>query len=237
MAVITISRQYGSGGDEIAQKVCQALDYHLFDKKLVFRAAVDAGLSAQDILDYSEDNHHVQSFIDRLFRRTPPLVTSRYWKEDIHGMRVQEAIDLTEEQVIVLVQKAVLAAHDAGSMVIIGRAGQILLKDLPDVLHLRFEAPLEDRIQRVKLWLKQEKGMTFESIDTRRAAQDLINERDTASADYLHRHYGINWADPLLYHLVINTGKIQPEQAVRCIVDLHGQLVHEKHGELTGALP
>jgi cytidylate kinase len=235
MAVITISRQYGSGGDEIAQKVCQALDYHLFDKKLVFRAAIEAGISTQDILDYSEDNHQVQSFFNRLFRRNAPMVTSRSWKEDIHGMRVQEVVDLSEEQVLMLVQKAVLAAYEADNMVIVGRAGQILLKDLRNVLHLRIEAPLEDRIQRVKLWLKQEKGMTFESIETRRAAQDLIDERDAASADYLRRYYGISWADPLLYHLVINTGKIEPEQAVRCIVDLHGQLVHEKQGDAVGA--
>jgi CMP/dCMP kinase len=237
MAVITISRQYGSGGDEIAQKVCQALDYHLFDKKLVFRAALEAGLSTQDILDYSEDNHQVQSFFARLFRRSAPLVTSRYWKEDIHGMRVQEAIELTDEQVLVLVQKAVMAAYEAGGIVIVGRAGQFLLKDLPNVLHVRIEAPLEDRIQRVKQWLKQEKGMTFESIETRRAAQDLIEARDTASADYLRHYYGISWADPMLYHLVINTGKIEPDQAVRSIIDLHGRLIHEKQGELAGTLP
>ena len=218
MAVITISRQFGSGGDEIARQVCQALEYHLFDKRLVFRAAIDAGMSTMDVLDYSEDSHEVQSFFERLFRRNAPLVTSRFWKEDIHGVRVQEEIVMTEDQVLALVQKAVQAAYENGNMVIVGRAGQVLLKEMPGVFHVRVEAPMEDRIQRVKQWLKQEKGMATDSIETRRAAQDLIRARDEASADYLSRHYEVNWADPLLYHLVINTGRIEIEQAAKLVV-------------------
>jgi len=232
MAVITISRQYGSGGDEIAQSICQALGYQLFDRRLVFRAAADAGLSSSDILDYSEDNHQVQSFIDRLLRRNAPLVSSRYWKEDTHGTRVQETVDLTDEQVLLLVQKAVMAAFEAGNFVIVGRAGQILLKDLPNVLHVRIEAPFEDRIQRVKGWLKRDKGMPFDTIETRRAAQDLIDERDAASADYLRRFYGIAWDDPLLYHIVLNTGKLDPEQAGRCIIALLALMTEEKQVEI-----
>jgi cytidylate kinase len=228
MAVITLSRQYGSGGDEIAQRLCQSLGYHLFDKRLVFRAALDAGMSALDVLDYSEDSHQVQSFFDRLFRRTPPLVTSRYWTEDVHGVRVQEETFMTEEQVLTLVQKAVSAAYQNGNFVIVGRAGQILLMDMPHVLHLRIEAPLEERIQRVKTWLKQEKGMPLDTIETRRAAQDLIHARDEASTDYLRRHYGVDWANPLLYHLVINTGKLSIEQAVRCAIALVEQISEEK---------
>jgi CMP/dCMP kinase len=237
MAAITISRQYGSGGDEIAQQVCRALDYHLFDKRLVFRAAIDAGLSTMDVLDYSEDSHQVQSFFDRLFRRNAPLVTSRYWKEDVHGVRVQEEINLTDEQVLLLVQKAVLAGYENGNIVIVGRAGQVLLKDLPNILHVRIEAPLEERIQRVKLWLKQEKGLSFDSIETRRVAQDLIDARDTASADYLRRFYGVNWADPLLYHIVINTSLVGIDQATRCIIDTLGLIFSEKQTEVNSLMP
>jgi cytidylate kinase len=235
MTVITISRQYGSGGDEIARQICQALGYRLFDKRLVFSTAIEAGLSTMDTLDYSEDSHQVKSFFDRLFRPSTPLFTSRYWKEDLHGIRVQEEISLSEAQVLNLVQKAVIHAYETGQIVIVGRAGQILLKDLPIVFHVRIEAPMEDRIQRVKLWLKQEKGMSFETIETRRAAQDLIDTRDAASSDYLRHHYGIDWADPLLYHMVLNTGKIDLDHATRCIIDTHGLLVHAQHGETVSA--
>lgn len=231
MSVITISRQFGSGGDEIAQRICRSLDFHLFDKTMVLRAAADVGLSNQDFLDYSEDNHRVQSFFDRLFHPNAPLITSRYWREDVSGLRVQETVDLSEEQVLTMIQKAVIGAYETGGFVIIGRAGQILLKDLPGVLHVRIESPFEDRIQRVKQWLKQDKGMTFESIETRRAAQDLIETRDAASADYLRRHYGIAWDDPMLYHLVLNTGKLSVEQAVRCIIDLYCQVAPERQAE------
>jgi cytidylate kinase len=53
----------------------------------------------------------------------------------------------------------------------------------------------------------------------RRAAQDLINERDEASADYIKRFYGADWSDPLLYHLVINTGKLELDHAAQMICD------------------
>lgn len=220
MAVITLSRQFGSGGDEIARMVCKDLGYRMFDRSLIFSAAKETGLSSSDILDFSEDNHRVQTFLERLFRRSGPVVTSRYWTEDISGVRIQEETFLTEEEILGLVQKAVISAYRNGGILIVGRGGQVILKDLPAAVHVRIEAPLEDRIQRVKLWLKEEKGLPFDTIETRRTAQDMIVERDTASADYLRRYYGVRWDDPLLYHLVINTGKITLENAAQCIVGL-----------------
>jgi cytidylate kinase len=230
MGAITISRQFGSGGDEIAMELCHTMSCHLFDKRMIAQAAVEAGISDQEVVDYNEDNHKVQNFFDRLLGRSTPLGTLRYWTEDAQGVRVQEMMPMTEEHALTLVQKAVISAYRSGHVVVIGRAGQILLKDLPDVLHLRIEAPIEDRIQRIKMRLKEERGMPFDTIETRRVAQDMINERDAASQDYLQRHYGVDWADPLLYHLTINTGKITIENAVKLIthlVEMSGMLKAE----------
>jgi cytidylate kinase len=220
MAVITISRQFGSGGDEIADHICQSLGYRHFDKRLIARAAEEAGFSEQQGLDFSEENYKVKNFIDRLSARSRPVAHVRIWKESTAGVRVAEEMQVSEEHALILVQKAVEAAYQNGKVVIIGRGGQILLKDHPDVLHVRIEAPMEDRIQRVKQQLKLEKQMTLDTIDTRRAAQDLIEQRDTASAAYLKRFYGIDWADPLHYHLVINSRKLSPVLAAQIVVDL-----------------
>lgn len=95
-----------------------------------------------------------------------------------------------------------------------------MLKGRPDVLHVRIEAPMEDRVQRAKLQLKLEKKMALDTLDTRRAAQDLIEQRDAARADYLKTFYGSNWSDPLHYHLVINTGKLSPVLAAQVVIDL-----------------
>jgi cytidylate kinase len=209
MTVITISRQFGSGGDEIVERICRILGYQPFDKKLIEKAALEAGLSDQEVVDYSEENFKVAHFLDRLFGRNQPVAKVRVWKEDVQGVRQMEELPLSEANALALVQRAIEAACRIGNVVVVGRGGQILLKDCPDILHVRIIAPMEERIQRVKQEYKLE----------RRPAQDLIEAHDSASADYVKRLYGYDWADPLLYHLVLNTGKLEPEAAARLVVE------------------
>lgn len=216
MAIITISRQYGSGGDEIAERLCECLGYGLFDKRLLLNAAAETGLSEQEIIDYSEENHKVRSFIDRLFARPALIAQVAAARQPSAGIRPEEIV-LREELALTLVQKAVHKAYEIGNTIIIGRGGQILLKDFPDVFHVRVVAPLENRILRVKQEIKQSRQEYFADIESRRAAQDLIIERDTASADYIKQHYNVDWDDPLLYHLVLNTAKLSIDQAVKVI--------------------
>jgi cytidylate kinase len=228
MAVITISRQYGSGGDEIADLLCQELGYHQFDKRLISQAAVGAGLSDQEIIDFSEENYKVKNFMDRLFNRSQTVAQVRVWKEDAQGVRAPESIQIDEEYALMLTKRAVEAAHHTGNIVIVGRGGQVILKDYLDVVHIRIEAPLEDRIQRVKTHMKAENNISTDTVAGRRKAQDLIGARDLASSDYLHRFYGVDWADPCLYHLVINTGKVKIKLAVQMIIDMVNSPIVEK---------
>jgi CMP/dCMP kinase len=216
MTVITISRQFGSYGDEIAQKVCDALEYRYFDKQLILQAAAASGLSQQEIYDYSEENYKVRNFLERLFSRQQTLAEVKIWKEDNQGVRVPESVKLTEDAVLSLVQSAIRYAHHMGNVVIMGRGGQMVLRDEPDTLHVRIEAPLEDRIIRVRAgWQPYETSM-----DLRRAAQDLIVAKDAASIDYLQRFYGVRWDDPSLYHIILNTGKLSIDQASQVITQV-----------------
>ena len=228
MAVITISRQYGSGGDEIADRICQELGYRQFDKRLIAQAAVGAGLSDQEIIDFSEENYKVKNFMDRLFNRSQTVAQVRVWKEDAQGVRSPESIQIDEEYALMLTKRAVEAAHHTGNIVIVGRGGQVILKDYLDVIHIRIEAPLEDRIQRVKNQMKAESNLTADTVEARRKAQDRIGARDLASSDYLQRFYGVDWTDPCLYHLVINTGKIKIKMAVEIIIDVVNSPIVEK---------
>lgn len=220
MAVITISRQYGSGGDEIAHRIGEILDYQLFDKRLVAKTAAEVGLSEQEIIDFSEESHKVRSFLDRLFGSNPMVSEGHIWTEDVTGMRRVEGIRLEEDMLLDLMQKAIRSAHVMGKIIIVGRGGHVILRDQPDVLSIRIEAPMEDRIQRVKDMLRLSKHEYNADVQLRRDAQDLIYARDAASADYLKRFYQVDWADPMLYHLVINTGKISLEQAADVITRL-----------------
>lgn len=227
MAVITISRQTGSGGEEIASRLCQELGYQQFDKRLIVQAAAESGLTEQEAIDYSEENHRVTSFIDRLFGRNKPVVQARIWKEDPTGARSFEEVSLGEESVVALVEHAIRTAHRLGSLIIVGRGGQVILKDKPDVLHIRLEAPVEDRIQRIKDQFRHSRQAFHADMELRRDAQDWIVTRDEASADYLRRFYNVDWADPTYYHLVINTSKVSIDQAVELIARLATEIYPE----------
>jgi cytidylate kinase len=224
MAVITISRQYGSGGDEIAEMICRATGYHLFDKQILARAVSEAGLTDQEVIDYSEGNYKVQNIIERLTGRSRPAAQVRVLKRDPEGQQTAEEMPLSEEQAFSLVRKAVEASYRAGNMVIVGRGGQMILRDHPDVLHVRVEARLEERILRVRGDAEFASRRYSDSVDARRAAQALIEANDDASADYLKHFYDVDWSDPLLYHLVINTSKLALDQAARLIVEAARQL-------------
>ncbi|MCS6845975.1 MAG: cytidylate kinase-like family protein [Caldilineales bacterium] len=208
MAVITVSRQFASGGDEIAARVCELLGYSLFDKTLMAAVAAEAGLTDTEIVDFSETSHRGRSFLDRLLGRRITVAEVRSWREDVRGVRTPTVQRLTDEQAIGMVRATLEAAYRRGDVVIVGRGGQAALKGRPDVLHVRIEAPLEHRIQRC-----------MDELDLPQVeAELLIEERDRAALDYVQRYYGINPADPQHYHLVINTGLLDLETAADVIV-------------------
>jgi cytidylate kinase len=215
MAVITVSRQFGSGGDEIAARVCEILGYGYFDKKLMARVANEVGLSEGEIVDLSEDDYRVRSFMDRLLRRSPSgSAQVRSWREDTSGVRMPDVKALDEDQAVALVRASVEAAYRQGDIVIVGRGGQAVLQDKPGALHVRIEAPFEVRAQRVA---EQERIVPS-------AAQDLVADRDKATAGYLRRFHDIDWDDPRLYHLMVNTAKWDVEAAARIIANAAGCL-------------
>jgi cytidylate kinase len=233
MAVITLSRQFGSGGDEIAQLICREMGYQMFDKQMLAMAAMEAGLTEDVSTMVSENDYRVAGFLDRLLGRQEPAAEVRVWREDASGARVLETTPLDEYQALALVEHAIDAAYRQDHFVIVGRGGQVILRDLPGVLHVRLECPLEERILRVRNLAQfgggdlHRQGNFQSPVEIRRAAQDLIEARDQASAAYLRHNYGVDWADPALYDLVINTRRLSLDLAVRVIVEAAHKLSEE----------
>jgi cytidylate kinase len=206
MAVITISRELGSGGEEIARLVCDTLKYRYFDKQVLVGAAADVGLSRDLVVDYSEDRYEVRNLLSRLLRSGPRTVKS----DEVaaaEGMLSVETVN--EAQYVALIETAVRAACTAGDYVILGRGGQSILQDQPNVLHVRVVAPTGARIAR----LQQVAGVSVVEAEQRIARQDR------ATSEYLGRFFGIRWNDPTLYHLTLNTGKLNFKAAANLIVD------------------
>lgn len=208
MTIVTLSRQHGSGGDKIAHRVCDLLGYSYFDKQTLAAVAAKAGLSSNEIIDFSIDTYRARNFFDHLlvgWRAPHTIAQSQTWQEELLE---SSGTLLSVEQNVRLVEKTLQAAYEEGNIVVVGRGGQACFKDKPNVLHVRVVAPLEDRISRVQ---------NRQNLDAS-AARNLILKRDRASAAYLKRFYDVDWANPQLYHLVINTGFLTFETAAQLIV-------------------
>lgn len=200
--VITISRQIGSGGDEIALKVSKILDYVYFDKNLMVNVAKNIGVSEEEIFDFSEDTYEAKSFVDKILLRSKPIAVISPSKGDESILKT-----LDEEECLSAIQTVISTLASGGKTVIVGRGGQAILKHKAGVVNVRIVAPKKVRIERI---MKSE-GLGQE------AALKCIEDKDKANAEYLNRFYHIDWEDPSNYDLVLNTEKMDFNVAARII--------------------
>lgn len=209
MTVITISRQLGSGGDVIAAQVCEQLGYRYFDKEMMVEAAANVGLCENEIVDFTEDRYKVQDFISRLLRARPRTVKELLVREEQHGLIETLTLrELDEEDCVALVRYTIERVYEEDNIVILGRGGQAILKDKPNVVHVRIFAPLEARSQRLRA-----RGMSGVS-----EIKNTIRDSDRASAEFLKRFFNIQWDDPEHYHMILNTGLLDTDTAAETII-------------------
>ncbi|HEX6881031.1 MAG TPA: cytidylate kinase-like family protein [Terriglobales bacterium] len=190
--VVTVSREYGSGGGQIAARLAGKLGWDLLDKKLIadvadrFRMRDSAARRLQE---------HGSWWLERIARAI--------WLET--GGSTVQVVDA--EAVHQFTTEAILQAHERGTCVIVGRGAQCVLRNLPDVLHIFVFAPLEHRIARLtgKYPNSEELLAAIARVDEERAA-------------YIREFHDVDWKDPSLYHLWIN-GKRGVDPAVNIILN------------------
>ncbi|MFN8455482.1 MAG: cytidylate kinase-like family protein [Anaerolineae bacterium] len=218
MAVITISRQFGSGGKQITRRVCELLGYRYFDKELIAQVATEVGLSEHEAIDFSEEHYKGKRLMDRLLYPAPYTVAHvPTWRQDESGAESFSVTHLDEAKFVNLVRGIILAAYDRGNVVILGRGGQAVLANMLDVLHVRIEAPWDVRVGRVQ----EREHLAFET------ARQMVAERDRIVAKYLNDLFKVQPDDPQWYHLILNTGKWSLEAAAQLIVTAVNQLQPE----------
>jgi CMP/dCMP kinase len=212
MTVITISRQYGSGGRKIATRVAELLNYQYFDRRFLAQIAPSVGMSDNEIVDYSEESYNSQSFMQQLrnWVGQPDIVAEISTHErDMEGRDVQVRRRLDEVQAMDLVRVAVWAAYEKGNIVVVGRGAQVILRGMEDAFHVRVVAPMKTRIERME---------TYEQL-LYTQAWDIALERDKANVEYMQRFFNEHPDNPLLYDMVINMGKFNVEDAALLIVE------------------
>jgi len=209
MAVITISRELGSEGDTIANLMCDKLGYCRVDKTMLMHIAEDAGVDAEAVLAAERD-----------FTRKPRLVSSEMtslYRKQPSAFGRESAVD---EQVYARILRETMERFAReGNAVIVGRGGQMILRDWPTALHVFLYAPLDVRVRRL---------VERENLTEQQAGQ-LITRSDERKRRYVrHMHQNADWKRLKYYHLAIDTGAISPDVAAQVIMQV------AKHRESAG---
>ncbi len=201
MAVITISRQYASGGAEIAKMVADRLGWTLIDREFVDRVADRVGLPPEEIAIREE---RVPSLLERLAKTlavsSPEafLTAADYTADD-----PQPA-----EEIVRMTNAVIKEAAEQGDVVLVGRGAQAYLASRDDAVHVRIVAPMEDRIRAAQ-----------ERLDvSAKEAERTVNAIDHDRKAYVFTHYHRDWEDAANYHMVINSSRMSNEDVVDLIV-------------------
>jgi cytidylate kinase len=199
--LITISRQYGAGGSEVARRVAEALGWRLVDNELVERVAARAGLAPEDVAKWEE---RVSTFVERLAgalaAATPELAVPAEAGGTVPKLGEADLVRITESVV------AEIAAE--GRVVLVGRAAPVVLARQREALHVKLVAPKPHRVEAVAARL----GVSQEQ------AAAAVDESDSTRARYHRQYYHRDWNDPVNYHLVLNTGTLGLDGATDVIV-------------------
>ncbi|MCL4232428.1 MAG: cytidylate kinase family protein [Dehalococcoidia bacterium] len=200
---VTISRQVGTAGEEVAQKTAADLGFRFIDYQVIQGAAREAGVSPETVSEAEHSPSLLTRILESLARNPSmpvaawadpvPLTTSPLYTSADYRRFIESVIrDLANE----------------GSCVIVGHAAQVILRDRADVLRVLIAGSTEPRARRV---------MAGMNVDEKTALK-TVERTDSERLDYFKRFYDTGWLTACTYDLCINTDRISPAQAADVIV-------------------
>ena len=203
--VVTIGRQYGSGGREIGKKVAELLGIHYYDKELLALAAKESGL-----------DYHVAGTVDEKpvgsFLYT--IVTSGHHV----GHAGLSGDNLSVNDRLYAAQKQVIERLAVSPCVIIGRCAGEILKELPENVRIFIHAPIDYRARRIA----NEYGITFDK------AKDKVVKTDKARATFYKSNTSAKWGDVQNYHLCVDGSVMSTDDAAKVIADFVRSYIQAK---------
>lgn len=193
--IITIGRQYGSGGHDIGKQLAEELNVPFYDKALLERAAKDSGL-CQEIFE-NHDEKPTNSFLYSLVMDTYSL---GYTTSSFSEMPLNHKIFLAQFDAIKNIAKE-------GPCVIVGRCADYALAEFPNVVNVFLHADLQDRIVRI--------ARRHDLTDAK--AKDLIIKTDKRRASYYNYYTSKKWGDAAGYDLALNTATLGIDGTIHMI--------------------
>ncbi len=197
--VITIGRQFGSGGREIGYKIAEKLGIKCYDKELLAEASKESGL-CEKIFE-AHDEKPTRSFLYSLVMNTYSV-----------GYTPSGYVDMPIGHKLFLAQfDAIKTIATKESCVIVGRCADYALEGNPDLVSVFIHADMEARIKRI---------MERKGIEKAEVARDLINKTDKQRASYYNSYANKKWGDAKTYNLCIDSSLLGIDGTADLIVDI-----------------
>jgi len=193
--VLCVSREYGSGGGEVGEKLAELLSIPIYDKKLLEKTAKDHGVP--------------QDFIDEMDERPLGWLTAGVqnpYRADYYDAMYY----VMNDRVFFLQAETIKNIAKEGSCIIIGRVAEEVLKDDPDMVSVFIHADKEDRVRRIM----EKEQLTYKE------AERMIKKNDKNRANYHNFYSDRRWGECDSYDFSISTSKFGVEGAVKAIVKL-----------------
>lgn len=192
--IITISRQFGSGGRTIAKSVAEKLGYKYYDKEIIEKVSEMTGFDPK----YIEENGEYAPG-KSIFSLAGSFISS---SRSMGGMSAYDYL-------WVMQRNAIIEIADEGDCVIVGRCADYILRDRPDAMHVFIHAPMESRAERIVKRYGESDKKPFERL----------KEKDSKrSVNYKH-FTGETWGDARNYDLCLNSDKLTIRKCVEVICD------------------
>ena len=201
--IITVARQVGTLGEEVARILAEEMDFRLLDYRVVQAAAEEAGVSTETIAEAE----HKPSFFTRILEalaRNPSGAAGGQWVEplDMSGTALLTSADYRD-----LVRQVVEDYAGQGQVVFLGHGAQFMLAGRPDTLRVLITGSKVARTRRVMA------GMAC----SEEQANEVVSRTDRERSSYFKEYFGADWLSPTVYDLTVNTDSLNPAQAAALI--------------------
>lgn len=197
LPVITISRQFGSGGHEVGEKLARQLDVPFYDKALIAMAAKQSGLSEEVFASADE-------------KASSSLLYSMVMGSYSFGARVPGINEMPINDKLFLIQSDIIKkAAEEGPCVIIGRCADYILREHGNCMNVFIHASKEERVRR---------SVAKKDCEERKAS-DFVTKKDKQRANYYNFYSNKRWDDLQNYDITIDTSRFTVDEAVELLMD------------------
>jgi cytidylate kinase len=212
--VITLDREYGSGGAEIAQALADRLNWKLWDQALTNAIARELDCEGKVVEQHEEKRDPLYYRLLKSFMRG-----SYEGSQNVHHVKMADTDCIREVS-----EKIVKRTADKGECVIVGRGSAYYLQGRHDAFHVFIYAPVKDKVRRLRA-----RGKSPEE------AANLAATVDEERAAFIKQYFNVEWPDRHKFHIMVNAA-IGEDAAVDLILNAI-ELHHKRKAETTPAQP